>query len=57
MSLRVTDDKCKSDEDSMFVREWGGIEQGCLVNKIDSLFGFSTTQVVMTQDEYDSYIR
>ena len=56
MSVRVTDDKCKSDEKSMFVREWGGTEQGCLVNKIDMLFGYSTNQVVMTQSEYDDYI-
>jgi len=56
VSVRVTDDKCTSSEKSVFVREWAGTEQGCLVNKIDSLFGYSTTQVVMTQPEYDSYI-
>ena len=57
MSVRVTDDKCKSGEDSMFVRTWGGTEQGCLVNKQDGVFGYSTKQVVMTQSEYDDYIR
>lgn len=57
VSVRVTDDKCTSSETSLFVREWGGTEMGCLVNKIDSFFGYSTTQVVMTQGEYDSYIR
>ena len=41
----------------MFVREWGGTEQGCLVNKLDLFSFYSTTQVVMTQSEYDDYIR
>ena len=42
----------------MFVREWGGTEQGCLVNKIDnfSLFTTSSKQVVMSVIDYDSYI-
>ena len=57
VSVRVTDDKCTSSEDSLFVRTWGGTEQGCLVNKIDGVFGYSTKQVVMTQVEYDDYIR
>lgn len=54
-SLTVTDDKCPSGTDSMFVREWKGVQQGCLVNKPDT-FGFGSTQEVMTMSEYDSYI-
>ena len=54
--VRVTDDKCKSNEQSVFVREWAGIEQGCLVNKLDGYLSFSTNQVVMTMQEYDDYI-
>ena len=58
VSVRVTDDKCTSSEESMFVREWGGTEQGCLVNKLDnSLFSYDSNQVVMSQSEYDDYIR
>ena len=38
------------------MREWGGSEMGCLVNKLDT-WGYSSTQTIMTQDEYDSYIR
>ena len=54
--VRVTDGKCKSDEQSVFVREWAGVEQGCLVNKVDGFMSFSTTQHVMTMQEYDDYI-
>ena len=54
--MRVTDGKCRSDEQSVFAREWAGIEKGCLVNKLDAFLGFSSTQVVMTLSEYDDYI-
>ena len=36
VKLQVTDDKCPSDYESIFVREWGGLEQGCLVNKLNT---------------------
>jgi len=55
-SVRVTDDKCTSKEESVFVRNWAGTEQGCLVNKIDTWTGYSSEQVVMSISEYDSYI-
>ena len=29
-----TDDKCPSGTESIFVREWGGSEPGCLVTKL-----------------------
>ena len=51
----VTDDKCSSGADSVFTRRWGGTEQGCLVNKLDWM-GYGSSQVVMTNSEYDSYI-
>ena len=54
-SVRVTDDECTSGEESVFVREWAGTEQGCLVNKLDT-FGYGSSQVVMSNSEYDSYI-
>lgn len=54
--MRVTDDKCDNDEESMFVRNWGGTEQGCLVNKMDAFFSYSTYQEIMTTADYDSYI-
>ena len=50
-----TDDKCPSGTESIFVREWGGSEPGCLVNKADT-WGFGSTQTVMTQSEYNSYV-
>jgi len=41
VDLKVTDDKCLSGFESVFVRRWGGSEQGCIVNKMDT-FGFSS---------------
>ena len=52
----TTDDKCPSGTESVFTRRWAGTEMGCLVNKLDFI-GYGSTQVVMTQNEYDSYIR
>ena len=54
--IRVANNKCKDSEESVFVRKWGGSEEGCLVNK-RTLLGFSTEQVVMTTNEYNRYIR
>ena len=31
--ITVTDDKCLSGTESIFVREWQGTQPGCLVNK------------------------
>ena len=56
IDIQVTDDKCKSGYTPFFSRNWGGSEQGCLVNKIDT-FGFSSTQTIMTNSEYDDYVR
>lgn len=56
IGLSVTDDKCAIGTESIFERKWGGSTEGCLVNKLDT-FGWSSTQVVMTKDEYDDYIR
>ena len=53
--MDVTDDKCAAGTESIFVREWGGSEMGCLVNKLDT-WGYSSTQTVMTQSEYDDYV-
>ena len=57
VSVRVTDDKCNSNEESMFVRRWGGTERGCSVFKISGLFDGKTGHVVMTVSDYDEYIR
>lgn len=56
VSLTVTDDKCASGTESMFVRNWGGSEQGCLVNKIEGILGYEIRQEVMTTADYESYI-
>ena len=56
VAVRVTDDKCTTGEASIFARKWGGTEQGCLVNKIEGLWGTSSKQEVMTVADYDSYI-
>ena len=55
IKVDVTDDKCTAGTESIFVREWGGSEMGCLVNKLDT-WGYSSTQTVMTQSEYDDYV-
>lgn len=54
VSVRVTDNKCSSTEESLFKRVWGGTEMGCLVNKLDT-WGYGSSQVVMSNSEYDSY--
>ena len=51
----VTDDKCPSGTEPVFVREWAGTEMGCLVNKLDWI-GYGSSQVVMTTREYDDYV-
>ena len=42
VNMKVTDDKCPSGTDSIFVRPWGGSTSGCLVNKLDT-WGYSTS--------------
>ena len=54
-SVRVTDDKCTGSEVNVWERLWKGTEQGCLVNKLNTI-GYGSQQVVMTKSEYDDYI-
>ena len=49
--ITVTDAKCPSGTENIFVREWGGIEEGCLVQKLGE-----SEQVMMTKDEYETYV-
>ena len=47
--ITVTDDKCLSGTESIFVREWQGTQPGCLVNKMGTFGVFSgSEQVIMT---------
>ena len=44
MTLRRYD--CLSDEDYVFVKEWQGASQGCLINRDAGLFDYSLNDVV-----------
>ena len=53
VSVNVTDGECPSGTESIFMRNWLGIEPGCLVNKIElEGSGKISYQEVMTLAEY-----
>ena len=54
-SVTVTDVQCPAGTETMFNRHWGGTDSGCLVNKQGT--GNSGSQSIMTQSEYDAYVR
>ena len=57
VSVRVTDQPCADGEDQVFVREWGGTEEGCSyfrLNGYSRLLGGK--DVIGTRKEYDDYV-
>ena len=53
MTLRRYD--CLSNEDYVFVKEWMGTSQGCLINKDAGIFDYSLNDVVDYKTWQDKY--
>ena len=60
-SVRATDDKCTTGEEALFNRRWGGLEDGCVVDKVTGTyyrdFQWHTWEsreiTVMTRGDYE----